>query len=185
MSNKEELMKLTNAELAAMCKEKGFKIYNGKTRIKKEAMVDLLLSDGNVTEDVKPEPKVENENATVTTETPKETPKETETTTETIQPWLLGGKDDLIQKAEVGTLIAFIDEKGKPRTGKMVNRSSSRRVIKIETEFNWTFLVPYDKVLWVRFGSRWPRAIYTMLKEYKNGKRPNIIAKDEEESEDN
>jgi hypothetical protein len=49
--------------------------------------------------------------------------------------------------------------------------SSARKVIKVVTEFGWEFIVPYDNVLWVRKGNRWPRGVYEILKGYnKNGK---------------
>ena len=179
---KEELMLLKKSEIVAMCKEKGLHIYNGKTQIKKEAMIDLLLECENADE-AKPE-EVEETFKPINSLGLFDGDEKDEDSVNDVnsnEPWVLGGKDDLIQKAEVGTLIAFIDDKGKPRTGKMVNRSASRKIVKIETEFNWTFLVPYDKVLWVRFGTRWPKAIYNMLKEYKNGRKPNVVAKIEEE----
>lgn len=96
---------------------------------------------------------------------------------DTEKPWVLNDKDKYIEEAQPGTLIAFVDDKGKPRTAALVNRSASRRVIKVETEFNWTFVVPYDNVLWVRNGSRWPKGVYKMLKEYKNGRATNITEK--------
>ena len=102
----------------------------------------------------------------------KEKEKETEDILNT--PWIMGNKDELIEKAEVGTLMAFIDSYGKPRTAKMINRSSARRQVKLITEYDWEFIVSYDSILWVRFGARWPKAVYTMLKEYKNGRKIRV-----------
>lgn len=177
MSNKkEELMLLKNAELDVMCKERGIKTYKGKTHITKEAMADAIVEYDNnnpVNQNLVPMPGAEK----------LEELKEEYSDVKNVnvedsninKPWVLGNKTESIEKAEVGTLVAFLDEKGKPRTGKLENRSSARKVIKVVTEFDWTFIVPYDKVLWVRFGTRWPKAIYRMLKEYKNGKLPNIV----------
>ena len=80
------------------------------------------------------------------------------------KPWEMLDKKKHIEEAEVGTLIAFYDEKGKPRTAALVNRSSSREVVKVVTEFEREFIVPYANVLWVRKGPRWPRAVYEILK---------------------
>lgn len=80
-------------------------------------------------------------------------------------------KERYIEEAEVGTLIAFLDGNGKPRTAALINRSSKRRLLKLKTEFDWEFEVPYDSVLWVRKGDKWAYGIYRILKGYNpNGK---------------
>lgn len=80
-------------------------------------------------------------------------------------------KELYIEKAEVGTLIAFLDENGKPRTAALVNRSSERKVVKVKTEYDWEFIVPYDSILWVRKGDKWAYGVYRILKGYNpNGK---------------
>ena len=80
-------------------------------------------------------------------------------------------KERYIEEAEVGTLIAFLDANGKPRTAALVNRSSKRRMLKLKTEFDWEFEVSYDSVLWVRKGDRWACGVYRILKGYDpNGK---------------
>lgn len=86
-------------------------------------------------------------------------------------------KERYIEEAEVGTLIAFLDDNGKPRTAALVNRSSKRRVLLLKTEFDWEFKVPYDNVLWVKQGTKWAYGIYRILKGYNpNGKciRPEV-----------
>lgn len=193
MSNKiEELMKLRKAELDSMCRERNITLYVGKNHINKEEMVKRIIAhdEQNAVQETKVEEvktKVEEKPARnsgttigdmVDMKTIKEQISDVKPTPEIQKPWILGNKKEAIEKAEVGTLVAFLDEKGKPRTGKLENRSSSRQVVKLVTEFDWTFIVPYDKVLWVRFDSRWPKAIYKMLKEYKNGQMPNIVTKE-------
>lgn len=80
-------------------------------------------------------------------------------------------KERYIEEAEVGTLVAFLDGNGKPRTAALINRSSKRRLLKLKTEFDWEFEVPYDSVLWVRKGDKWAYGIYRILKGYNpNGK---------------
>lgn len=80
-------------------------------------------------------------------------------------------KERYIEEAEVGTLIAFLDENGKPRTAALVNRSSERKVVKVKTEYDWEFVVPYDSILWVRKGEKWAYGVYRILKGYNpNGK---------------
>lgn len=180
---KEELMAMVNADLAALCKERGISVYKGKTRINKQEMVDKLLEynvdhpeDTTVTA-----PELKEELKEVVKENPVVEVSEDVTK---ITPWVVGDKDEQINRADVGTLIAFLDFKGKPRTGKLVNRSAKRREVKLVTEYEAEFIVSYDSVLWVRFGTRWPKMVYQMLKEYKNGKSfvVTVVQKDEEDT---
>lgn len=206
MLKKDELMQLKNTELSSMCKERGIPVYEGKNHVKKEVMVDRLLSYQESNKPVeekettekkaqpKPVKKVSDKVIVSHAVNPVIPPVMKDEINEMIRakerekedilstPWIMGNKDELIERAEVGTLIAFIDKYGKPRTAKMVNRSSARRQVKLVTEYDWEFIVSYDSVLWVRFGARWPKAVYTMLKEYKNGKQ---ICVKKAEAEDN
>lgn len=169
----EELMKLSWNDLANLCKERGITVYKHKSKKTKSDLSNELVAYLGE----HPELKIIVEEDDVESET--ETNVVEETIVECCEPeenapWIMGNKDEVIENAQVGTLIAFIDEKGKPRSAKMVNRSSSRRVLKLVTEFDWEFIVPYEKVLWVKNGTRWPKGVYRMLKEYKNGYPINI-----------
>ena len=80
-------------------------------------------------------------------------------------------KERYIEEAEVGVLIAFLDKNGKPRTAALVNRSSKRKMLLLETEYGWRYEVPYECVLWVKRGEHWAANIYRILKRYDaNGK---------------
>ncbi len=80
-------------------------------------------------------------------------------------------KERYIEEAEVGVLVAFLDKNGKPRTAALVNRSSKRKELLLETEYGWRFVVPYECVLWVKRGEHWAANIYRILKRYDaNGK---------------
>ena len=178
---KEELLKLSNTELVAMCKERGISVYKGKGRLNKTEMVDALVEYGQNN------PEKENVTAPELKEELKEMVKENPTPVvddvTQIAPWVVGDKDEFIEKAEVGTLMAFLDDKGKPRSGKMVNRSAKRRMVKLVTEYDAEFTVSFDKVLWVKNGNRWPKMVYQMLKEYKNGKTFVVAIKGKEDTE--
>lgn len=177
----EELLKLTNVELVAMCKERNIPVYKGKTKINKQEMVDRLIAYG------KENPEKENVCSTELKEELKEVVKENpipevEDVTQ-VAPWVVGDKDEFIENAQVGTLMAFLDGKGKPRSGKMVNRSAKRREVKLVTEYDAEFIVSYDSILWVKNGNRWPKMVYQMLKEYKNGKTFIVTVKGKEDTE--
>lgn len=69
-----------------------------------------------------------------------------------------------IEDASVGTLIAFKLPNGKVKTAALVNRSKTKKLIKVVTAYGKEFIVPYDDVLWVRTNGKWPRYVYNMLK---------------------
>lgn len=178
---KEELLKLTNTELVAMCKEREISVYKGKGRLNKQEMVDKLVEFGtnNPDKEMVTSPELKEELKEVVKENPV---PEVEDVTQ-ITPWVVGDKDEFIENAQVGTLMAFLDGKKKPRSGKMVNRSAKRRLVKLVTEFDAEFTVSYDDILWVKNGNRWPKCVYQMLKEYKNGKTFVVTVKGKEDSE--
>lgn len=167
---KEGLMELKNDELRKLCKERGLSVFKGKSYITKAELVEKLVNYSTEHGE-----EIISQNVEQNVEEVKDSPVVEEVKEEEIIPWKMGNKDSIIDAAEVGTLIAFIDDKGKPRTGKLVNRSSKRKIVKLVTEFDWEFDIPYNHVLWVRNGTRWPKIVYTMLKEYKNGRPVNII----------
>lgn len=70
-----------------------------------------------------------------------------------------------VNRASVGTLVAFFDILGKARTGKITEHTGSGIIA--ETEYGAKFLVTFDKVLWVKFNHRWPRWVYNLLKGIK------------------
>ena len=170
MFEKNELEKLTAKELLAKCKEFGLQCYRGKSRLTKSELIDSLLNVNNTEtkeEDLVPMPGSEK-----LSELKKEFSSNDEVIVEPEpeKEWINEDKEKYIEEANEGTLIAFLDLKGKPRTAALVNRSSKRKVVKLITEFGWEFIVPYANVLWVRNGTRWPKGVYNMLKGYKNGK---------------
>lgn len=69
-----------------------------------------------------------------------------------------------IENAKIGVLVAFRLSNGKVKSAKVVNRSSKKRKLKLETEYGATYIVSYDDVIWVRTGTRWPRGVYKLLK---------------------
>lgn len=152
--SKENLEKMTSKELVELCKQNNIAYSGNNGKLNKSQLVEKLLGVENLIVAV------------------KETNPVVEEIQENIeQPWENKDKEKYIEEAEVGTLIAFYDKKKKPRTAALVNRSSTRRVIKVVTEFGWEFIVPYEDVLWVRKGTRWPKGVYNLLKGYNNAEK--------------
>lgn len=138
---KEELTKLTVKELDQMCKEKGLPRYKGKTHLNKTEMIDNILGS-----------------------------EEKEVIVEGQQEEVLANdssKDNYIQNANAGSLIAFLDKKKLTRTGKIIEINSETRHITVELKSGKKFYILYDDVLWVTTDEnrRWPKKILYALKE--------------------
>lgn len=73
-------------------------------------------------------------------------------------------KTQYIETAEIGTIVAFKLPNGKVKSAKIIRRSSSKKRFLLETNYGDQYIVPYDDVVWVRYGNRWPRGIYNLLK---------------------
>ena len=81
-------------------------------------------------------------------------------------------KEAYLEGAPLGTLIAFkvpdtaIIRPGekKVKSAKIVGRNVSKKKLRLQTEYDAFYIVPFENVLWVKTGSRWPRSIYNLLK---------------------
>jgi len=149
---KEVLECMTVAELNEHCSRNKIKHYEGKKRFTKLQMVDAILiaeSQEGVT-NAKEVEKIE-ANDSMVNEDEKKTV-------------INDSKLNYINDVKIGTLVAFVSPDGKTRTAKVVNKSSTRQVLKLETEYDMEYIIEYDKVLWVRTGKRWPRGVYNLLK---------------------
>lgn len=69
-----------------------------------------------------------------------------------------------IENVEIGTIVAFTTPSGKTESAKVINRSTSGRKLKVQTYFGKEYIVPFEDVIWVKTGSRWPRGVYNLLK---------------------
>ena len=167
--SKNELLTKTKKELFQICKELNLPRYKGKSELPKDVLIESIIAATEENEEQKQDDTKQETNVVETTTNVEPVVEENTEPVEEVKPakpWEMLDKKKHIDEAEVGTLIAFYDEKGKPRTAALVNRSSSREVVKVITEFEREFIVPYANVLWVRKGPRWPRAVYEILKGY-------------------
>lgn len=73
-------------------------------------------------------------------------------------------KSVYINSLSEGMLIAFVCSDGKARTAKVIRKSTTDRVVEVETEYGARFIVNFDDILWVKTGTRWPKFVYEMLK---------------------
>lgn len=135
---REELTKKTVKELAQMCKERSIPHYRGKNVMKKAELIELLC------------------NATI----------EESSDSEEVSPIERQHvKDEFIEKATAGQLIAFYEHSGKLQTAALVARNKKLRKLRLVTQYNKQYEINYEDVAWVRSpGKRWPSQIYAELK---------------------
>ena len=73
-------------------------------------------------------------------------------------------KNDRIQNAPIGTLVAFKAPGGRIRSAKIKLRSTANRRLLVCTEYDAEYNISYDDVIWVKSGKRWPKGVYNLLK---------------------
>lgn len=73
-------------------------------------------------------------------------------------------KNDRIQNAPIGTIVAFKAPGGRVRSAKIKLRSTAKKRLLVCTEYNAEYNISYDDVIWVKSGKRWPKGVYNLLK---------------------
>lgn len=83
-----------------------------------------------------------------------------------------------VENAEIGTIVAFKLPDGRVKSAKIERRSTSRRKLKLVTQYGAEFVVPYEDIIWVRTTKRWPKGVYNLLKgkvaENESGSKEEI-----------
>ena len=145
MFTKQELMEKKKSEIMKIAESLGVNRYKGKNALTKEELVDNILGTqqaNNHDEKSNEKQQVESKDITESRDV----------------------KDRYLDTAEIGCLVAFKIETGKVKSAKIVKRSTSGRKLKVETAYGMEYIVPYDNVLWVKTGTRWPKGVYMLLK---------------------
>lgn len=139
MFTKQELMEKKKSEIMKVAESLSVNRYKGKNALTKEELVDGILKAQQVNNhDGKSNEESQVDSRDV--------------------------KDRYLDTAEIGCLVAFKIETGKVKSAKIVKRSTSGRKLKVETAYGMEYIVPYDNVLWVKTGTRWPKGVYMLLK---------------------
>lgn len=159
MARQEELQKLKRDELVEICKGYGLPHCRGKNRLRKDELIETILkaecteASTEETKSAVDEYKVDNQKVVEA-----EVKDEKESASNVDEQKL-----SYLERAEVGTIIACrID--GKAKSAKIVKRSSKNRRFMVETAYGAQYIVPYEDVIWVRTGNKWPRGVYRELK---------------------
>ena len=162
ISKREELGNMLVVDLRNMASTYGIK--NVK-KYKKQELVDMIceIIDGQ-----KPTVVDEEAEATVAVEEDDNNSVETETD-ELSEEEIAERRMPYVENAPIDTIVAFKLPTGKVKSAKIINKSTKNRKLKVETAYGAQFIIPYDSVIWVKTGTRWPKGVYNLLKGNHNG----------------
>lgn len=152
MYNKEQLMAMKVDELRKVASSIGIK--NAK-QYKKVDLVDKIISVQNPLEAVAEE---------VVEEVKEEKEEVAGTSGDADNDGVDSNKLRYINEAPIGTLVAFKLPNGQTKSAKIINRSTGRRKLKLETVYGKQFVVSYSDIVWVKSTNKWPRGVYNQLK---------------------
>ena len=89
---------------------------------------------------------------------------ETETKRENSVSINMEQKQKYLDNIQIGALVAFKVSETKAKSAKVIKKSTKSRKLMVETSYGTTHVIPFEDILWVRTGARWPRGVYNMLK---------------------
>lgn len=167
-----ELDKLTCNELRSLAKELNI---SGRWDMTKEGLIEAILraenaegsdlNDAGVAQDTEQsandEHKVDNQAGNIVA-VEAETKIENESANS--HGVDLAQKMRYVENIEIGTIVAFRLSNGKVKSAKVVKKSTKNRKLKLETDYGAEYIVPFESIVWVRTGKRWPKGIYKLLK---------------------
>ena len=155
---REELEKMKADDLAKICKEKGIVYYRGKTRLRREEMIEEIL-------EAQPEPIPEQKTfQDLTSVVEKDVDAEVKEE-EVMSVYQRESTLRYLERIEVDALVAFKERPDKLNTAAVQNVSFKRRQLKVITSYNKEFIVSFDDVVWVRTTKRWPKFVMDILKQ--------------------
>lgn len=163
ISKREELGNMLVVDLRNMASTYGIK--NVK-KYKKQELVDMIceIIDGQ-----KPTVVDEEAEATVVVEEVKDDNNIETVTDELSEEEIAERRMPYVENAPIDTIVAFKLPTGKVKSAKIINKSTKNRKLKVETAYGAQFVIPYDSVIWVKTGTRWPKGVYNLLKGNHNG----------------
>jgi hypothetical protein len=157
MARMKEYAELTVKELRDKAKVLNI---SGRWDMTKPQLIEAIVR-AEKTEDEEPESAtdeiaIDNDNANVDVEIETKEEKSVNINMEQKQKYL-----DNIQ---IGALVAFKVSETKAKSAKVIKKSTKSRKLMVETSYGATHVIPFEDVLWVRTGARWPKGVYNMLK---------------------
>ena len=153
MSTIKEMQEWTTAELSDFCSLQKIKHYSGKKRFTKAQLLATIAENYfHIIAEGKENKGDEIRNAVNANEVNTDAADN------------IGQKMSYVENIKIGVLVAFKLSNGKVKSAKVAKKSSSKRKLLLETEYGKTYIVPYEDIIWVRTGNRWPKGVYKLLK---------------------
>ena len=153
MFTKQELMEKKKTEIMEIAEELGINRYKGKNALTKGSLINSILDVAGK--------KVKNQDVDKNDNQVNNIPNDIND--KDLQQ-NRDAKERYLNTAEIGFLVAFKIETGRVKSAKIVNRSTSGRKLKVVTAYGMEYVIPYEDVLWIKTGTRWPKGVYMLLK---------------------
>lgn len=144
---KEELSKMTVDQLVKLATECSIV---GRHKMKKCELIDSLMACMSAQE-------VQGDNSNDITQPADES--STEEVSEVKMKYL--------DNIEPGTIVAFkvmVRDNVKVKSAAVENISTKRKILKLVNKVGVEYIVPFSDIVWVRTTTRWPKAVYELLK---------------------
>lgn len=159
MERKEELQMLKREELVDICKNYKLPHCRGKARIKKDELIETILEAESTKKGTNETKSAVDENKIDNHQVVEVEVKEEKQSTDNID----ARKLYYITQAEIGTIVAC-KIGNKMKSAKIIKRSTKKERFMVETAHGAQYIVPYEDVVWVRTGRKWPGGVYRALK---------------------
>lgn len=166
--SREDLMKMKVDELRKYASSVGVKNSHG---YKKAELVEAILaaetSAQSSNKDAEVEQQVDNRNERESNAEEMSAGKSENDAVNVVSVEVdMEKKMPYIENAPIGAIVAFkMPGTGVLKSAKIINRSTKKRKLKLETVYKKQIVVKYDDIVWVRSGFRWPTGIFKALKE--------------------
>lgn len=74
-------------------------------------------------------------------------------------------KENKINEAVKGTLVAYKDVFGNVKSAAIESRNKKARKLKLKTKYGQEFIVKYEDIVWVKDRKWWPKKVYMAFKK--------------------
>lgn len=73
-------------------------------------------------------------------------------------------KENKINEAEQGALVAYRDVFGNVKSAAIESRNKKKKMLKLKTKYGMEFIVKYEDIVWVKDRKFWPKKVYMAFK---------------------
>lgn len=163
----EVLKKLSVKELRKICKSFGIKIYTHTRGFKKDELIEKIMCINSVGETINKQYKGSEERkmGKIKVSVVKKSNEQINQTYEPEFTEVPRTRSFDYSRMVVGSFVAF-RFRDKADTAKIFAINRKQRLIKVETKLGTQYLVPFERILWVKLNPEdlWPKPVFMELK---------------------